>query len=444
MTVSGSAYVSVNGEGRASACPYCGSLMGEGRCPRCGYICQRCGTPTKELPCPHCGHGSIEGYSPTGSPAPAQSPELADVQRILGRMPSRREFNMVRGMVDRDKERIHRLAELLCQRHQAPLSEELIELRALQVRNKAAKSGSELTHAECVTFAFLEAAKHSGTLQIAMKALAEAQLLDSNLRLGLSKMKLASMRFMVEVSGIVDADLVLLIDGEPRPCKTVELEALAHSRTYLMHWSPLLADCLSQDFGSEVRRVSAAIRGDSGLVPLRIAWKEKPSEMREWIDVTLDPRRFFYGFTTRKEVEVDIGIPGSHAVDSDAVLALRKLGRQLDSLETTTALFRMAGGSTPSSMIWANAKAIVSELGVSRSAVTPRKKAAAALIAADMHYFAELGRNTKTTVAFALRKFPLTGRDAAYTCIRGLIVPSEFSRISAVEWADAFSLAVKF
>src|SRR5271157_517975 len=199
MTVSGSAYVSVNGEGRASACPYCGSLMGEGRCPRCGYICQRCGTPTKELPCPHCGHGSVQGYSPTGSPAPAQSPELADVQRILGRMPSRREFNMVRGMVDRDKERIHRLAELLCQRFAAPLSQELIELRALQVRHKASKNGSGLTHAECVIFAFLEAAKHSGMHENAMKALAEAQLLDANLRLGMSKVKLAPLKFVVEL-----------------------------------------------------------------------------------------------------------------------------------------------------------------------------------------------------------------------------------------------------
>lgn len=418
--------------------------MSEGRCPNCGNICPRCGTPTKELPCLQCGYGSShQGYSTTSSPAPAQSPELADVQRILGRTPSRREFNMVRGIVDRDRERIHKLSEMLCQRLQAPLSQELIEMRALQVLNKAAKIGSELTYAECVIFAFLEAAKQSGTLQTAMKALAEAQLLDSNLRLGLSKMKLAPLKFLVEVSGIIDFP-VLLIDGEPRPCKTVELEALAHGRTYLLYWSPLLADCLGQEFGSAVRRVSAVIRGDSGLVPLSIAWKERPSEKRGWIDVTLDPRRFFYGFTTRKEIEVDIGIPGYHAVDSDAALMLRKLGRQLDTLETTKALFRISGGSTPSGLIWAKARAMISEPGISRIAVTPRKKAAAALIAADMRYYARLDRSTKMTLAFALRKIPLASRDATYTCVSGLIVPSELAFISGVEWADAFSLAVKF
>jgi hypothetical protein len=140
------------------------------------------------MPCPQCGHGSLaQGYSPTGSPAPAQSPEFSDLQRILGRTPSRREFYMVRGMVDRNRERIHRLTESLCERFPAPLSRKLIEMRALQVRNKASKDGRPLTHAESVVFAFLEAAKHSGMTDSATKALAEAQLSDANLRLGLSK-----------------------------------------------------------------------------------------------------------------------------------------------------------------------------------------------------------------------------------------------------------------
>ena len=48
-----------------------------------------------------------------------------------------REFNMVRGIVDKDRERVHRLTELLCERFPAPLNRELIEMRAIQVRNKA-------------------------------------------------------------------------------------------------------------------------------------------------------------------------------------------------------------------------------------------------------------------------------------------------------------------
>ena len=127
-----------------SLCPYCSSQMSGETCPNCGHICSRCGTPSKETPCPNCGHGSpAQGYSPTGSPAPAQSPEFSDVKQILGRMPSRREFNMVRGMVDRNKERIHRLTQLLCDRFPGPLNRELIEARALQVRSKASKSGSD-------------------------------------------------------------------------------------------------------------------------------------------------------------------------------------------------------------------------------------------------------------------------------------------------------------
>src|SRR5271157_3537174 len=109
MSHTGTAYLPTRIEERESPCPYCGSSMSEGRCASCGSICPRCGTPSKDLPCPQCGHGSfLQGYSPTGSPAPAQSPELSDVQRILGRMPSRREFNMIRGMTDRDRERIHK------------------------------------------------------------------------------------------------------------------------------------------------------------------------------------------------------------------------------------------------------------------------------------------------------------------------------------------------
>src|SRR5438093_2376617 len=174
-----------------SPCPYCGCLMREGLCPGCGRICPRCGTPSKEPACPQCGHGSpTDGYSPTGSPGPAQSPVLSDVRRILGRTPSMREFNMVRGIIDKDRERVHKLTELLCERFPAPLSRELIEMRAIQVRNKALKSGTQLTHAESVIFSFLEASRHSGMLESATKALAESQLLDANLRLGLSVAKL--------------------------------------------------------------------------------------------------------------------------------------------------------------------------------------------------------------------------------------------------------------
>ena len=59
---------------------------------------------------------------------------------------------MVRGMVDRDRERIHRLAELLCQKFEAPLNRELIESRAFQVLRGASKKGARLTHAECVIY----------------------------------------------------------------------------------------------------------------------------------------------------------------------------------------------------------------------------------------------------------------------------------------------------
>jgi len=71
---------------------------------------------------------------------------------------------MFRGMIDKDRERTHRLTELLCERLPTPLSRELVEMRALQVRGRARKGGAELTHAESVIFSFLEAAKHSGVL----------------------------------------------------------------------------------------------------------------------------------------------------------------------------------------------------------------------------------------------------------------------------------------
>ena len=300
---------------RESHCPYCGSVMSEGTCPRCGRICPRCGTPSKEPACPNCGlGGAVQGFTESSSPAPAQSPEFSDVKQMLGRPPSRREYNMFRGMmIDRDKERTHRLTELLCGRLATPLSRELVEMRALQVRSRARKGGEELTHAESVIYSFLEAAKQSGVLESATKALAEAQLLDSNLRLGLSKARLPPLEFIVEVSGEEEeSEPRLLVDGEPRDCKRALMERRAHSRTYLMLWRPFLSDCLEYDSGSRGgRRVSACLESPSGRVGLLIAPKDKPADRRCYIDVRLDVRRFFYGFTTRKGVEVDAGVPGS-------------------------------------------------------------------------------------------------------------------------------------
>ncbi len=359
-------------------------------------------------------------------------------------MPSRREYNMVRGMIDRDRERIHKLAELLCDKFPAPLSQDLIELRALQVRSKALKSGSGLTHAECVIFSFLEAARQSGMREKALKALAEAQLLDANLRLGLSKVKLASMKFVVEVSGSLGGRPILHIDGTLRSCRTVELDVHAHGRTYLLLWRPLLADCLMRDFGTVVRRVSAVIEGTSGYIPLKIALKDSPREKRSEIDVVLDPRRFFYDFTTRKEIEVDVGVPISHPADSDAGLMLRKIGKQLDNLNATTLLFNIACGSTPSGAIWAKARDMIAKPANSQIAVSPRKKAAAAILAADMQHFARLDAGTRASLAFAMCKFPLTAKDSEYASARGLIVPSEFSTAIGMEWNDTILLAVKF
>src|SRR5713101_2890760 len=289
MIADGGSAPSTRVENWESPCPYCGCLMKEEVCPECGRICPRCGTPSKEPACPQCGHGSpTDGYGPTGSPGPAQSPELSDVQRILGRTPSMREFNMVRGIIDKDRERVHRLTELLCERFPAPLSRELIEMRAIQVRNKARKSGTEVTHAESVIFSFLEAARYSGMLESATRALAESQLLDANLRLGLSVAKLPPLKFVVEVSRGFEAQPVLLVNGAPRNCKVVLMGSRPHGKTYQLVWRPFLADCLEDNSGIPGRRVSASIESKTGSVPLLIAWESKPGAKSWHIDIDLD------------------------------------------------------------------------------------------------------------------------------------------------------------
>jgi hypothetical protein len=381
-------------------------------------------------------------FSSTGSPAPAQSPEFSDVQTIFGRIPSKREFNMVRGMIDRDKERVHKLAELLCDRCEVPLNQELIELRALQVRTQTLKNRSGLILGECVAFAFLESAKQSGNFGIAMKALAETQLLDANLKFGLSRIRLPAFKFVVEVPPDFDTIPVLLVDGVPRNCKVVEIDNRLHGRTHLFYWRPLLADCLGRDFGRSVKRVYAAIRRNANFVPLRIARKESPGDMKDHVDVVIDPRRFFYDFTTKKEMEVDLGFPRSPRVDSDFDLALKKIGRQLDSLSATVFLYRMTSRAPPSHAIWFRARNFLADN--SQIAVTPRRKAAAAIIAADMQYYDNLDSTIKTRLAFAVRKVPLAASDDRYACAKGLIVPSEFSRVVGMPWTDAFSLGVKF
>jgi hypothetical protein len=363
------------------------------------------------------------------------------VQRILGRTPSRREFNMVRGMIDKDRERIHRLTELLCEKVPTPLSRELVEMRATQVRNRARKSGTELTHAESVVYSFMEAAKHSGVVDHATKGLAEAQLLDSNLRLGLSRARLPPLEFVIEVSGSEGVEPVLLVDGEPRTCRKVLMERRRHSRTYLIAWRPFLSDCLEESSVPAERRISTCLESKSGRVPLLIALRDKPAEKRWHINLHLDMRRFFYGFTTRKEVEVDVGLPASGAPDS-ADLALRRLAKQLDTLSTTCLFFRMSGARIPSVSLWPLAKAILARLQSPEFSVTPRRKAAASILAADMKRFVDLDPTTKANLLFSSQAFPMSSEDAEYALVKGLIVPSELSSVVSMDWKDILSLAV--
>jgi hypothetical protein len=351
----------------------------------------------------------------------------------------------VQGLDDRQgqRERTHRLTELLCGRLATPLSRELVEMRALQVRSRARKGGTGLTHAESVIYSFLEAAKQSGVLEPATKALAEAQLLDSNLRLGLSNARLPPLEFIVEISDEEEKESGphLLVDGEPRSCKSALIERRAYSRTYLMLWRPFLSDCLERVPRSRGRRVSACLESPSGRVGLLIAPKDRAADKRWHVDVRPDVRRFFYGFTTRKEVEVDAGIPGSYTLDSTD-LALRRLARQLDSLRTTALLFGMAGAGSSSVALWSYAKSIVTEPRNAVLSATPRRKAAASIVAADMRRFAELEPVKKANLVFSAQTVPLSPRDAEYACTSGLILPSEFSPVVGMEWKDILSLAV--
>jgi hypothetical protein len=352
---------------------------------------------------------------------------------------------MVRGMVDRDRERIHRLAELLCQKLETPLNRELIESRALQVLRGASKKGARLTHAECVIFAFLEAARHAGTADRALRALAEGQLLDSNLKLGLASVRLPPLKFVAEVSGDCKTPPILLVDGESRKCKTALLEEVGHRKLYALYWSPLLSECFEEGFGIIRRMVAAEVEAEDGIFPIKIAWTDAPGEMVQSIQVTLDPRRLFYGFSKRKEIEVDIGVPAVQVgAPSDSGLMLRAIGRRLDQLEVTGALFREATGATPTSCIWGDAREIIGAHENSQVAVSPRKKASAALIAADMRHFSTLDCGTRTRLAFAMERLPLRQGDEAYAGTRGLMIPSEFSTVSGTGWNDALSLAVKF
>jgi hypothetical protein len=349
---------------------------------------------------------------------------------------------MMRGMIDRDRERIHRLTELICDRFPAPLKRQLIEARAIQVRSRARKGGSSLSLAESVIFSLTEAAKQSGMLESLTKALAEAQLLDANLRLGLSKVRLPPLKFIVEVTG--DSEPFLLFEGTPRSCKRILMDVSNHSRTYLLLWRPLLSDYLENNEGDPIKHISASIRDDTrGDVPVMLAWGDTPSEKSWYIEVLLDPKRFFFGFTTRKQVEVDMGLPAFHGANPDAELALRRMAKRLDSLPTTCLLFRLASEGSPSAALWSRAKDILIEPRNSQVAVTPRRKAAAALLAADMKRFAKLEPSRKAAVTLAARKMPMLPKDTAYACTSGLIVPSEFSTPAEVEWSDALSLAVK-
>jgi hypothetical protein len=74
--------------------------------------------------------------------------------------------------------------------------------------------------------------------------------------------------------------------------------------------------------------------------------------------------------------------------------------------------------------------------------VTPRRKAAASIVAADMRRFAELEPVKKANLVFSAQTVPMSPRDAEYACASGLIVPSEFTPLVGMEWKDILSLAV--
>ena len=146
--------------------------------------------------------------------------------------------------------------------------------------------------------------------------------------------------------------------------------------------------------------MAAEVEAEDGIFPIKIAWTGAPGEMVKSIQVTLDPRRLFYGFTNRKEIEVDIGVPTVEGTASDSELMLRVIGKRLDQLEVTGTLFREAAGGTATSCIWGDAQKIIKAPENSQVAVSPRKKASAALIAADMGHFSALDAGTRTRLAF--------------------------------------------
>jgi hypothetical protein len=175
---------------------------------------------------------------------------------------------------------------------------------------------------------------------------------------------------------------------------------------------------------------------------LTIARKDTPMDKRWHIHVQLDMRRCFYGFTMRKEVEVDLGLPAWGTADP-ADLALRRLAKQLDSLGTTCLFFGLSGAGSPSVALWSQARSILNQLSNPEFSVTPRRKAAASILAADMKRFAGLEPMMKADVVLSSQAVPLSPQDAEYVLTNGLIVPSEFSPVVGMGWNDLLSLALK-
>ena len=141
-------------------------------------------------------------------------------------------------------------------------------------------------------------------------------------------------------------------------------------------------------------------------------------------------------------MEVDVGLPTACTADS-AGLALRRLAKQLDTLRTTSLLFGMAGAGSPSVALWSQARSILTGSRNPEFSVTPTRKAAASILAADMRRFAGLEPVTKANLVFSSQTVAMSSQDAEYACTRGLIVPSEFSPVVGMGWNDLLTLAVK-
>ena len=395
--------------GSVQPCPYCRLYpLIDGKCQKCGTLCNRCGTPYRGAYCPRCwGEGADDDEWAQGALGPAaptpfgdSAPSRSGLSRIIDHAASVKEHNIARGIhVDAVGKAIHDKASAAVE--QLDVSQEVkartvegVERAAAALWKKSKKDGNGLSLEKAVALAFLDQCRGIGrSVEEMQQALARA---GFGLRME---------SVYVTVSSECTTGLRLVVNGREGGTVTSPRKAVR---------VPIyLSDLLARDDGV----VEIRVEGNGAILDIRSPYEYRTPDWRR-VEV-LAARRCFYLFKARKEAEISTAGDASRNATQINVEALTK--RYLPSkFHMSATLMDAAGCLRKVELRFAS---LLKDMIVDSRGRAPESVAASALYLADMETFRTLPPVEKGLAwSYAVRTGLAKG---GYLGTKGLLLKAE-------------------